>query len=49
MEKGTENKGRDLSHYFRLFVSDDQFEVDVSVEKQMNRFIPLAIELFISV
>lgn len=49
METGTKEKSANLSKYFTLLPTNYTLKVDVSVQKEMNRFIPFSIELLESV
>lgn len=45
MQTGTEEEGAGLRKDFTLAPSDDALQVDVSVEEEMYRFVPLAVKL----
>ena len=47
VQEGAEQESNNLSNHFAFFPSDYYFQVYVSVEKQVHRFIPFSIELFI--
>ena len=48
MQHSTEDKGDELSFEFTKFPPNHELFVQMSIEKHMNRFIPLSVELFIS-
>ncbi len=46
MQKCAEEEGDELCDWFGGFPADDEFEIEVSIEKEMHWFVPFAIELF---
>ena len=48
MQESTEHKRTDLGHHFAPLPFDYQLQIHMPVQKSMHRFVPLSVELLVS-